>query len=53
MNVESKSQSSNTSIKISEWIKNSAKWWVDDPITDEEFVNGIEYLINARIIITE
>ena len=32
------------------WIKNNARWWSDDKISDVDFVTGIEYLINIRII---
>ena len=36
---------------IPSWIKNNAEWWADDVISDGEFVKGIEYLINTKIII--
>ena len=32
------------------WIKNNAKWWSDEQITDSEFINGIEHLIDENII---
>ena len=31
-------------------IKNIAKWRCDDSISDNEFLNGIEYLVNQNII---
>lgn len=37
--------------KVPEWIKNNAKWWSSGQITDAEFLNGISYLINEKIII--
>ena len=32
------------------WIKNTAGWWADDQISETEFVNSMEYLINSGII---
>ena len=32
------------------WIKNNAGWWSDNKIGDNDFISGIEYLINNRII---
>jgi len=36
--------------KIPDWIKNNAKWWSTDSISDEEFISGLEHLINIGII---
>lgn len=33
------------------WIKNNAGWWSQDLITDDDFVKGIQYLVEQRIII--
>jgi hypothetical protein len=38
------------SINIPPWIKNNAKWWSDGTITDSDFVQGIQYLINQNVI---
>lgn len=35
---------------VPSWVKNSAGWWADGSIGDEDFVKGIEYLINEKII---
>lgn len=35
---------------IPEWVKNSAYWWSQDTISDTEFVNTIQYLIDNDII---
>ena len=35
---------------IPDWVRNTALWWSDDMISDEEFVNGIQFLINEGII---
>jgi hypothetical protein len=32
------------------WVKNNAMWWHEKQIDDEDFVAGIEYLINEEII---
>lgn len=35
---------------IPEWIKINAWWWVNDNISESEFLHTIEYLINNQII---
>lgn len=32
------------------WMKNTAKWWHDDIISDDEFVNAVKYLVENKII---
>ena len=32
------------------WIKNNAKWWSDDKISDDDFLAGIEYLVENNIV---
>jgi len=36
--------------QIPNWIKDVAGWWADDQISENEFVTGIEYMINNNII---
>ena len=36
---------------VAEWIKNNARWWASDQISDTEFIRGIEYLIQEKVII--
>jgi len=36
--------------QIPNWIKNIADWWADDQISETEFVNSMEYLIDSGII---
>jgi hypothetical protein len=36
--------------EIPYWIKNNAKWWAEEKITDTDFVLGIQHLINEEII---
>jgi len=35
---------------VPSWVKNTAGWWADNLITDNEFVNALEFLINEGII---
>jgi hypothetical protein len=35
---------------IPSWVTSVAKWWLDKKITDEDFLAGINYLINNKII---
>jgi len=35
---------------VPSWIKNTAGWWADDQISEAEFVNSMEYLIDSGII---
>ena len=32
------------------WVKNNAMWWHEKQIDDSDFVSGIEYLINEKVI---
>ena len=38
---------------VPDWVKNTAGWWASDAISEIEFVNAIEFLINDGIIKTE
>ena len=46
-------QSNAMPLSLPAWIKNNAKWWADDSIDDNTFVNGIQYLVNNDIISVE
>jgi len=35
---------------LPDWLKNTARWWGKNQISDEEFVNGIQFLIKSEII---
>jgi hypothetical protein len=37
--------------QIPNWIKNVAGWWASGIISENEFVTGIEYLVNNNIIL--
>jgi methionine synthase II (cobalamin-independent) len=35
---------------IPDWVRNNAKWWSEGTISDNDFVQGIQYLIKNDII---
>ena len=37
-------------LSIPTWIKNNAKWWADNKITDNDFLFGIKFLVESNII---
>jgi len=37
-------------IQIPDWVKNTSGWWAQGLLSDEEFVNGIKYLVEQRIV---
>ncbi|EIJ66419.1 fibronectin type III domain protein [Candidatus Nitrosopumilus salaria BD31] len=40
----------NSILKIPQWVKNNAEWWAQGLISDSEYAQAIEYLINQGII---
>jgi len=36
---------------VPDWIKNTAKWYGDGDITEDDFLNAIKYLIQQKIIV--
>jgi len=36
--------------EIPSWVKNNARWWADGQITDNDFVKGMQYLVEQGII---
>jgi hypothetical protein len=41
----------NSNSKIPDWIQNYVNWWSQGLISNEEFVNSMEFLINSKIIL--
>jgi len=39
-----------SSDEIPSWVRNNAKWWSEDGISDLEFVNGMQYLVKIGIL---
>ncbi|KAG0512187.1 MAG: hypothetical protein NPMRD1_10001 [Nitrosopumilales archaeon] len=35
---------------IPDWVRNNAGWWADGLISDEDFANGLQFLIQNGII---
>ena len=35
---------------VPDWVKNNARWWSEDLIEEDDFMNGIKYLIKKQII---
>jgi len=35
---------------IPSWIKNTAQFWVEDQVSDSEFINALQYMISNEII---
>jgi len=38
-------------VKIPQFVKQTALWWSQDKITDDEFFDGVQYLIKKGIIV--
>ncbi len=38
-------------LDIPAWVKNNAEWWANDAITQNEFMQTLEYLIKQKILI--
>ena len=39
--------------QVPSWVKNTAGWWATNAISETEFVNAIEFLIQNNIIVVE
>jgi len=48
--IEIPSQTISPSKSVPDWVKNNASWWSDNLINDTDFLNGLQYLIEHRII---
>lgn len=40
----------NQKVIVPQWVKNNAKWWVENRVSTEEFVDSLEFLISEEII---
>ncbi|MGB9003130.1 MAG: hypothetical protein WCC52_04930, partial [Nitrosotalea sp.] len=49
MNTTSSTNTTQTTV-IPAWIKNNAKWWSQGQIGDDQFVQGLQYMIQHGII---
>jgi hypothetical protein len=48
-NYKTQSQYGDTK-SVPDWIKNNANWWSENLIDDIDFINGLQYLIENKII---
>ena len=48
--TQSTSAAPRVDTKVPDWLKNNVRAWVDKKIDDNTFLNGIQYLINEKII---
>ncbi|MGY5150582.1 MAG: phosphate ABC transporter substrate-binding protein PstS [Candidatus Nitrosopumilus sp. bin_68KS] len=39
-----------TALGIPQWIRDNAKWWSEGLITDQDYINGLQYLIQQGIL---
>ena len=39
-----------TDLGIPKWIRDNAKWWSEGLITDQDYINGLQYLIQQGIL---
>jgi len=49
--VTSKEVIAQSNWKLPSWIKITAGWWSEDKISDDDFLNLIENLVQRKIII--
>ena len=40
----------NIDLEIPQWIRDNAKWWSEGLITDQDYINGLQYLIQQGIL---
>ncbi|MFB5627361.1 MAG: hypothetical protein ACE5R5_04100, partial [Nitrosarchaeum sp.] len=41
---------SSASQKVPDWVKNTATWWSNDQISDDDFIKFVQYLVKKGII---
>ena len=44
------STSGSSESKIPDWVKNNARWWSVGLIDEDDFVNGLKYMVEKGII---
>lgn len=50
INIQTASASTNSDQIVPKWIKNNAAWWTEGKISDDDFINGMRFLIENRIL---
>ena len=36
--------------QVPDWVKNTAIWWADDLIHEDDFIKGIKFLVETGVI---
>jgi len=49
--VEDFEENQTLGVKIPNYVKQNALWWTQDKITDDEFFDGVRYLIKKGILV--
>jgi len=50
-NGQTKPEPSESKAKIPDWIRNNAKWWSEETISDNDFTSGIQFMIKEKIMV--
>ena len=45
-----KASAMSSDLEIPQWIRDNAKWWSEGLITDQDYINGLQYLISQGIL---
>ena len=48
--VASNKNNTSTNSEIPQWIRDNAKWWAEGLITDQDYINGLQYLISQGVL---
>ena len=48
--ITTNQNSNSTNSEIPQWIRENAKWWAEGLITDQDYINGLQYLISQGIL---
>jgi hypothetical protein len=50
MNLQSANANTGSAHIVPQWIKHNAAWWAGGEISDDDFINGMRWLIENRIL---
>jgi len=50
MTLQSASANTGSTQIVPQWIKHNAAWWAGGKISDDDFINGMRWLIENRIL---
>lgn len=49
-NIVSLSEDLSQTTSIPQWYKISAAWWLEQKVTDSDFINGLQYMIDKKAV---